>query len=142
MNTHLKIKYHIKDFMVNKLITFTPDTLIGFAINSLITNKISGAPIIDNKGNLVGVLSEKDCLKTLLESSYYNYLSGHVKDYMSKDLTTIDINDNITEVAQKFIDLRFRRFPVLENGKLVGQISRRDILKVIDTISKLQSTSK
>ena len=142
MNTHLKIKYHIKDFMVNKLITFTPDTLIGFAINSLITNKISGAPIIDKKGNLVGVLSEKDCLQTLLESSYYNYLSGHVKDYMSKDLTTIDINDNITEVAQKFIDFRFRRFPVLENGKLVGQISRRDILKVIDTISKLQSTSK
>ena len=128
--------------MVSKLITFTPDTLIGFAINSLIINKISGAPVIDRNGKLVGILSEKDCLQTLLESSYYNYLSGHVKDYMSKNLTTIDINDNITEVAQKFIDLRFRRFPVLENGKLVGQISRRDVLKVIETISKLQSSSK
>jgi len=138
----LKIKHNIRDFMVSRLITFTPDTLIGFAINSLITNKISGAPVIDRNGNLVGILSEKDCLQTLLESSYYNYLSGHVKDYMSKDLTTIDVNDNITEVAQKFIDLRFRRFPVIENGKLVGQISRRDVLKVIETISKLQSSSK
>lgn len=124
--------------MVSKLITFTPDTLIGFAINDLITNKISGAPVVDIKGNLVGMLSEKGCLKILLESSYYNYLSGHVKDYMSKNLTTVDINDSITEVAQKFIDLRFRRFPVLENGKLVGQISRRDILKVIEAKSKIQ----
>ena len=54
---------------------------------------------------------------------------------MSKNLTTVDIKDNINEVAQKFIDLRFRRFPVLDNGKLVGQISRRDILKVIEKIS-------
>ena len=138
----MKVKHNIKDFMVTKLITFTPDTLIGFAINSLITNKISGAPVIDNNGNLVGILSEKDCLQTWLESSYYNYLSGHVKDYMSKNLITIDVNDNITEVAQKFIDLRFRRFPVLENGKLVGQISRRDVLKVIETISNLQSSGK
>ncbi|MFL3050958.1 MAG: CBS domain-containing protein [Candidatus Neomarinimicrobiota bacterium] len=131
----MKKKYNIKDLMVSELITFTPDTLIGYAIDSLITNKISGAPVIDRKGNLVGILSEKDCLKTLLESSYYNYLSGHVKNYMSKNLTTVDIKDNINEVAQKFIDLRFRRFPVLDNGKLVGQISRRDILKVIEKIS-------
>ncbi|MBF89027.1 MAG: CBS domain-containing protein [Candidatus Marinimicrobia bacterium] len=127
-------KYNIKDLMVKELITFTPETLIGYAINSLIRNKISGAPVIDRNANLVGLLSEKDCLHTLLESSYYNNLSGHVQDYMSKKLTTIDINDNINEVAQKFIDLRFRRFPVLENGKLVGQISRRDILKVINSI--------
>ena len=131
----MKKKCNIKEIVPVKIYPSKPDTLIGYAIDSLITNKISGAPVIDRNGKLVGILSEKDCLKTLLESSYYYYLSGHVKNYMSKYLPTVDIKDNINEVAQKFIDLRFRRFPVLDNGKLVGQISRRDILKVIEKIS-------
>ena len=94
-------------------------------------------PNLAPRSQSIDLLSDVS-IKILLESSYYNYLSGHVKDYMSKNLTTVDINDSITEVAQKFIDLRFRRFPVLENGKLVGQISRRDILKVIEAKSKIQ----
>ena len=68
----MKIRYTIKDVMATKLITFTPDTLIGSAINSFLENKISGTPAVDEKGNLIGMLSEKDCLETLFESSYYN----------------------------------------------------------------------
>ena len=68
----MKIRYTIKDVMATKLITFTPDTLIGSAINSFLENKISGTPAVDKKGKLIGMLSEKDCLGTLFESSYYN----------------------------------------------------------------------
>ena len=132
----MEIRYTIKDVMATKLITFSPETLIGSAIQSFLENKISGAPVVDEKGNLVGMLSEKDCLWTLLESSYYNNLSGYVKDYMSTDLTTINLYDSLSEVAQKFLDLRFRRFPVLQNGKLVGQISRRDVLKAVSNLIK------
>jgi CBS domain-containing protein len=137
----MEIRYTIKDVMATKLITFSPETLIGSAIQSFLENKISGAPVVDEKGDLVGMLSEKDCLWTLLESSYYNNLSGYVKDYMSTELTTINLYDSLSEVAQKFLDLRFRRFPVLENGKLVGQISRRDVLKAVSNLIKNDGSS-
>ena len=137
----MEIRYTIKDVMATKLITFSPETLIGSAIQSFLENKISGAPVVDEKGNLVGMLSEKDCLWTLLESSYYNNLSGYVKDYMSTELITIDLYDSLSEVAQKFLDLRFRRFPVLQNGKLVGQISRRDVLKAVSNLIKNDGSS-
>ncbi len=137
----MEIRYTIKDVMATKLITFSPETLIGSAIQSFLENKISGAPVVDDKGKLVGMLSEKDCLWTLLESSYYNNLSGYVKDYMSTELTTINLYDSLSEVAQKFLDLRFRRFPVLQNGKLVGQISRRDVLKAVSNLIKNDGSS-
>ena len=124
--------------MATKLITFTPDTLIGSAINSFLKNKISDTPAVDEKGNLIGMLSEKNCLGTLFESSYYNNPSSYVKDYMSTELTSINLYDSLSEVAQKFLDLRFWRFPVLDNRKLVGQIRRRDVLKAIDNLTQNQ----
>ena len=57
---------------------------------------------------------------------------------MSTELTTINLYDSLSEAAQKFLDLRFRRFPVLDNRKLVGQIRRRDVMKAIDNLTKNQ----
>ena len=131
----MNLNYSIKEFMAKQLITFRSDTPIETAMESFLENKISGAPVLDNQGNLVGVLSEKDCMKTLFESSYYNNLGGFVKEYMSTDLKTINIHDTLSNVADEFIKSRFRRFPVMEGDKLVGQISRRDILRAIVKLS-------
>ena len=121
--------------MAKELITFQLDTPIESAMDSFLTNKISGAPVLDGHGNLVGVLSEKDCMRTLFEATYYNNLGGFVKEYMSTDLTTINVHDTLSNVADEFIKSRFRRFPVLEGKKLVGQISRRDVLRAIVKLS-------
>ena len=129
------MNYSIKEFMAKELITFQSDTLIETAMETFLTNKISGAPVLDDKGNLVGVLSEKDCMRTLFEATYYNNLGGFVKEYMSTDLTTINIHDTLSNVTDQFIKSRFRRFPVMEGEKLVGQISRRDILRAIVKLS-------
>ena len=131
----MNLNYSIKEFMAKQLITFQSDTPIETAMESFLNNKISGAPVLDNQGNLVGVLSEKDCMRTLFESSYYNNLGGFVKEYMSTDLKTINIHDTLSNVADEFIKSRFRRFPVMEGNKLVGQISRRDILRAIVKLS-------
>ncbi len=131
----MNLNYSIKEFMAKQLITFQSDTPIETAMESFLENKISGAPVLDNQGNLVGVLSEKDCMRTLFESSYYNNLGGFVREYMSTDLKTINIHDTLSNVADEFIKSRFRRFPVMEGDKLVGQISRRDILRAIVKLS-------
>ena len=131
----MNLNYSIKEFMAKQLITFQPDTPIETAMESFLENKISGAPVLDNQGNLVGVLSEKDCMRTLFESSYYNNLGGFVREYMSTDLKTINIHDTLSNVADEFIKSRFRRFPVMEGNKLVGQIIRRDILRAIVKLS-------
>lgn len=131
----MNLNYSIKEFMAKQLITFQSDTPIETAMESFLENKISGAPVLDNQGKLVGVLSEKDCMRTLFESSYYNNLGGFVKEYMSTDLKTINIHDTLSNVADEFIKSRFRRFPVMEGDKLVGQISRRDILRAIVKLS-------
>jgi len=131
----MNLNYSIKEFMAKQLITFQSDTPIETAMESFLENKISGAPVLDNQGKLVGVLSEKDCMRTLFESSYYNNLGGFVREYMSTDLKTINIHDTLSNVADEFIKSRFRRFPVMEGDKLVGQISRRDILRAIVKLS-------
>ena len=131
----MNLNYSIKEFMAKELITFQSDTLIETAMETFLTNKISGAPVLDDKGNLVGVLSEKDCMRTLFEATYYNNLGGFVKEYMSTDLTTINIHDTLSNVTDQFIKSRFRRFPVMEGEKLVGQISSRDILRAIVKLS-------
>tara|TARA_Y100000817_G_scaffold147626_1_gene115584 strand:+ start:102 stop:515 length:414 start_codon:yes stop_codon:yes gene_type:complete len=131
----MNLNYSIKEFMAKQLITFQSDTPIETAMESFLENKISGAPVLDDQGRLVGVLSEKDCMRTLFESSYYNNLGGFVREYMSTDLKTINIHDTLSNVADEFIKSRFRRFPVMEGDKLVGQISRRDILRAIVKLS-------
>ena len=131
----MNLNYSIKEFMAKELITFQLDTPIEAAMESFLTNKISGAPVLDKQGKLVGVLSEKDCMRTLFEATYYNNLGGFVNEYMSTDLKTINIHDTLSNVADQFIRSRFRRFPVVEGEKLVGQISRRDVLRAIVKLS-------
>ena len=131
----MNLNYSIKEFMAKELITFQLDTPIEAAMESFLTNKISGAPVLDKQGKLVGVLSEKDCMRTLFEATYYNNLGGFVNEYMSTDLKTINIHDTLSNVADQFIKSRFRRFPVVEGEKLVGQISRRDVLRAIVKLS-------
>jgi len=126
----------IKDYMATNLSTFTPETPISEAIQFLNTHKISGAPVIDGQGCLVGMLSEKDCLKVALQSSYYeDWVGGAVSEYMTSDVETVEDSASVVDLAEKFLDSSYKRFPVLnEDGALVGQISRSDVLRALDIL--------
>ncbi len=126
----------VRDFMTRKLITFTPDQSMHTVLETLVEHGISGAPVIDEHGELCGVISEGDCLKQVVRGKYLNSpeMVGVVKEYMTPDPIYVAPNENIMEVAQKFLNLRLRRFPVLENGKLVGQISQRDVMAAINKL--------
>ena len=117
--------------MTTKLITFKPDQSVLEVMELLIKNKISGGPVVNEKNELLGIISEGDCMKQIAESGYYNVPMNDVKveDHMVKNVETITAGMSIFEVASLFYTSKRKRFPVLENGELVGQISRRDVLK-------------
>ncbi len=121
----------VKDYMTTNLITFKPSQKINTVVEAIIKNKISGGPVINDKNQLVGIISEGDCLKQLSESRYYNMPLEEdlVENRMIKDVETIDGNMDIFDAANKFLNSKRRRFPIVESGKLVGQISQKDILK-------------
>jgi len=119
----------VADIMATRLVTFSPDTNIHEAIRILLEKRISGAPVVDAGGALVGVLSKKDCLKIVFSSRYHDDRGGPVREFMSTAVETIDAALDVVSAAQHFLDSHFRRFPVLREGKLVGQVSRYDILK-------------
>lgn len=125
-----------KDFMTKQLITFSPEQPLHEIIQILINKGISGGPVVDKNGTLIGVISEGDCLKEVVKGKYNNspQMMGVVQDYMTADPVTVGPNENIFEIARLFLKLRLRRFPVLDNGKLVGQISQRDVMAAIQDL--------
>ncbi|MDH3614433.1 MAG: CBS domain-containing protein [Gammaproteobacteria bacterium] len=125
----------VRDYMAGRLVTFKPDMDVLDAIHELIQNRIAGAPVVNDQGELLGMLSELDCLKIALNAGYYGDWGGPVADFMTPDVETVDADMNIIDLAQKFLKCGFRRFPVLRNNRLVGQISRRDVLRALSQLA-------
>ena len=130
INTSSVNSLKVRDYMSTNLITFKPEQSVQDVVESLIKIKISGGPVVNDNYELVGVISEGDCLKQLSESRYYNMPleQDNVEQRMVKDVETIDGNMDVFDAANKFLNSKRRRFPIVENGRLVGQISQKDIL--------------
>lgn len=122
----------VSDYMTTKLVTFKADDSLDHVISQLIKYKISGGPVVNDNNELIGIISETDCIKHISESKYYNMPSDRnntVGNNMVTDVDTIDKDMNIFDAAFKFLSSRRRRFPVIESGKLIGQLSQKDVLK-------------
>ncbi|MFD1615682.1 CBS domain-containing protein [Gelatiniphilus marinus] len=121
----------VSDYMTRDLITFTPNQTIESVMQTLIKNRISGGPVVNEKNELIGIISEGDCIKQISESRYYNMpmQDKTIEKFITPNVDTIDGNMNIFDAANEFLKTKHRRFPILENGKLVGQISQKDVLK-------------
>lgn len=119
----------VSDFMAKRLVTVHPQTNVVEAMGVLLEKKISGAPVVDDEGALVGVLSEVDLMKIIIQDSYYDEAAGVVGDFMRFPVDTVEADTDIYSLAERFLTEHRRRYPVLRHGKLVGQISRRDVLR-------------
>lgn len=126
-----EIPITVRDYMSEQLVTFRENENIMDVMEKLIKHGISGGCVVNERMELLGMISEGDCIKQISDSRYYNMPMSDltVGKRMNCNVETIDGNMNVMEAAKKFIELKFRRFPILENGKLVGQISQRDVLK-------------
>ncbi len=123
----------VAEYMSTKLITFHPDMSMDEVINNLLKNRISGAPVVNDDGEIVGVISEGDCMKEVVRGKYNNMptLSGKVSEHMTPNVICIGPEMNIFDAADKFLSMRIRRFPVVSFGKLLGQISQKDIMRAV-----------
>ena len=119
----------VKDYMATKLVTFAPDLNAEEAMNQILNSGITAAPVVDESGSLVGILSEVDLMPVVIQDSYYDEPLGIVSDYMKTPVDTVDPNLDIYTLAERFIHEHRRRYPVVDAGKLVGQVSRRDVLR-------------
>lgn len=125
----------VKDYMSGHLVTFSPATDVLDAIRELVRHRIAGAPVLDDQGNLIGMLSELDCMKIALTAGYHGEFGGPVSEYMSQDTETVDAEMSIIDLAQRFLESGYRRYPVVNDNRLIGQISRRDVLRALAEIS-------
>ena len=116
--------------MKRNLIVFSPNDSIFEVMKKFVKHKISGGPVLNKNGKIVGVISEADCMKEISDSRYFNMpiLDKRVKNFMQKNVDTINSSTSIFDAASRFYNSSRRRFPVIENQKLVGQISRKDIV--------------
>ena len=115
-----------------------PGTHLMDAMAFLIKHKLSGAPVVDEQGRLLGMLTEKDCLKLLAHKSYYHQQPAQdVEHYMSTGVKTVTPETDIYAIVDIFLESAFRKIPVIDRDeKVVGQISRKDVLRAVQKLLK------
>lgn len=114
--------------MTPNLVTVRPDASIEEAIDALLREQISGLLVLDSDDRLVGVITEF----ALLAIAYDRRVKNHtVSQHMTRELITVDINDPVNRVADLCIVHRVRRVPVVKEGRVVGVIARRDVLRAL-----------
>jgi CBS domain-containing protein len=128
----------IEKYMRKDIITLRPDQSIDEAIDILLVYNLTSTVVVDEEGRVKGMLSEKDCLRIMIDSAYDNfpYRDHTVKDYMSDEIRSVTPDQTVADVAYEFLNSSFRRFPVMKDGKLVGVISRQDVLRASRDITK------
>ena len=131
MATQLPRNVIARDIMVKKLVTLDPGKDVFDAIQTLTKNKISGAPVVSKDGEFLGVFSEKCAMRVLIDGAYDQFPTTDIRSFMDSDPKTIDEEMSIYSIAQIFLSTDSRRLPVLNDGKLVGQVSRRDVMKAV-----------
>jgi predicted transcriptional regulator len=121
----------VRDYMTRTLISVQPDMEILQALQIFVNKKIAGAPVVDASGKLIGILTAKDCLRVAVNASYHSEYGGVVADFMADNVASVSPEDGILDVAKRFLADSYHRYPVLENGVLVGILSRRDMLRAL-----------
>jgi len=118
---------HVQNIMTKNVITVSPETTVEAAVHCLLKHQISGAPVVESKGKLVGIISEYQLLSLIYRDDVTRQTP--VGELMTTDVVTIDLSTPLVDVAQAFVSLRVRRLPVVDKGRLVGLVSRRDVLR-------------
>ena len=134
-----------RDLMTTSLLTFRPEQPLLEALTALLRHGVSGAPVVGESGRLVGILSELDCLRMLASDEFYQgdpEMGARVEQFMTRGGRTVPPTLGIYALAYYFLTTPIRRLPVVEDGCLLGQVSRRDVLRGMEAMSLGRSSRK
>ncbi|MEL6110633.1 MAG: CBS domain-containing protein [Planctomycetota bacterium] len=128
-----------RDMMVSNLTTLSPEMDVLDALDVLLRNRISGAPVVDRDERFLGIFSEKSCIRFVVDAAYEQMPPSNLMSFVDRDPPTIDASTDLLTIAQTFLDASCRRLPVLDgDNRLIGQISRRDVMREVrDHLGKL-----
>ena len=127
---------YARDVMTADVLTFTPEMMVDDVIRTLLERRISGAPVVDADGQIQGIISEYQLLEVVFTPNLKNSTIGKC---MTSDVVTVSEDAPLTDVATQFVLHRIRRLPVVRDGRLVGVISRRDLLrKVVESGAEVE----
>ncbi len=129
------------DIMISRVEAFSPETEIAAAVETLLSRGYSGAPVVDERGRPIGVLSEHDCVRVLASSLYEGWPTGTVADHMTKGAESVEEHADLLSVAQRFAEGHHRRLLVVREGKLTGLITRRDLMRTLDRMRQRAASS-
>ena len=124
----------VKDYMTADPLAFTPEMDVLTAVHQLLEHQLNGAPVVDAQGHLVGYFSERDGLKVALNASYYEQPGGPLAQHMSRDVATLAADASMADAVERFVGHHFHCYPVVDGGRLIGQLSRRDALKALEKL--------
>ncbi len=130
------VSLSVRDYMSNRLASLREKQDIREAVKIFTERNLFGGAVEDNRGNLVGILSVTDCIDVALRSGYHSGWRGTVGERMSRDIRTVDADENILTVAKMFMDDHYRRYPVVEDNRVIGVITRLDVLKALSKIGE------
>ena len=120
----------VSEFMKSKLVTLTPNVDVFDAIDHLLAKHITGAPLLDSNGRFLGVFLEKTAMRVLISAAYDQLPGTTIAAYMNCDFRrVIRRDDSLIEIAHRFQQTPYRRLPVLHDEQLIGQVSRRDVIR-------------
>lgn len=129
-----------RDIMVTKPLAFKPERRLLDAVRVLVDQRVPGAPVVDDHGNLVGVLTEREFLQAVIVAGYHGEGGGRVADHMNRNVQTVEVDASLFDVAMLFVATSFRWFPVVDENRLVGVVARREVLRaIIDGFGRRQS---
>lgn len=121
----------IREIMSKDVVTLKPDMDVLQAVHVLLKHGISGAPVVDAGGELMGMLTERDCMKVALDAAFHQQSGGTVADFMVRDVEVVSAEETIITTARRFYDATYLRYPVVDGTGLVGVISRSDVMRAI-----------
>lgn len=123
----------VRECMDTVVPTVTPETGMLDAVEFLLARHVTGAPVVDASGTMVGIITEKDCLRLLTTGVEEKGPFPPVREFMTTAVETITPDMDVYFVAGLFLRTNFRRYPVVEGGRLVGALTRFDLLRVIES---------
>lgn len=120
-----------RDVMTSNLVTLSPNCEVFSAIDVLLKNRISGAPVVNAVGEFLGIFSERSCMEVIVNALYDGLPDAGLMPFVDREPPTISPETDLLTICQTFVDQATRRLPVLDGKRLVGQISRRDVMRFV-----------